>query len=68
MILTHGWDGLDDIWKHRAKKLLDEERIEELVQSHASGGLAPGQTAMEQISVFAEDTLSAPTEDEPYSA
>ena len=68
MILTHGWEDLDDIWKRRAEKLLDEERIDELAQCHTSGGLAPGQTAMEQISVFAEDTLSSPLEDEPYSA
>ena len=67
MILTHGWEGLDDIWKRRAEKLLDEERIEELAQYRASGGLASGQTAMEQISVWAEDTLSSPLEDEPYS-
>lgn len=68
MILAHGWESLDDRWKRRAEKLLDEERIEELAQCHASGGLAPGQTAMEQISVFAEDTLSSPLEDELHSA
>ena len=31
MILTNGWDALDDGWKHRAEKLLDDDRIEELV-------------------------------------
>lgn len=32
MILTHGWAGLGTIWQHRAEKILDDERIEELVQ------------------------------------
>lgn len=31
MILTHGWDALEDLWKRRAEKLLDTERIEELI-------------------------------------
>lgn len=31
MILTHGWDALEDLWKRRAEKLLDAERIEELI-------------------------------------
>lgn len=30
MLLTHGWYGLDDIWRRRAEKLLDDERIDEL--------------------------------------
>lgn len=30
MILTHGWDDLDGVWRRRAEKLLDSERIEEL--------------------------------------
>lgn len=30
MILAQGWDSLDDIWKHRAEKLLDADRIDEL--------------------------------------
>lgn len=30
MLLTHGWYGLDDIWRRRAGKLLDDERIDEL--------------------------------------
>lgn len=30
MLLTSGWYGLDDIWRRRADKLLDDERIEEL--------------------------------------
>ena len=30
MLLTHGWYGLDNIWRRRAEKLLDDERIDEL--------------------------------------
>lgn len=30
MLLASGWYGLDDIWRRRADKLLDDERIEEL--------------------------------------
>ena len=32
MILTHGWEALEDIWKRRAEKLLDGDRISELIQ------------------------------------
>lgn len=32
MILTHGWDELDDMWRRRAKKLLNGERIDELLR------------------------------------
>lgn len=30
MILAQGWDSLDSIWKRRAEKLLDDDRIDEL--------------------------------------
>lgn len=52
MILTYGWEDLEDYWKRRAKKLLDEDRIDELLQSRASGQPEPDQTAMEQISLY----------------
>jgi len=36
MILTHGWADLDDGWKHRAEKLLDGDRIDELAEQWKS--------------------------------
>ncbi len=45
MVLTHGWDTLEDIWKRRAKKLLDGKRIDELLQLRQ----APKET---QLSLF----------------
>ena len=37
MILAHGWDALEDTWKRRAEKLLDEDRIEEaLIKANKS--------------------------------
>ncbi len=68
MILTYGWDDLEDIWKRRAEKLLDEEQIDELIQCRAAEQLKPAQTSMAQISIFAEDTSSSALEDERYSA
>ena len=59
MILTHGWEELDSAWKRRAEKLLDEDRISELVQSHIAGQQAPAQTSAAQISIFAEAALSS---------
>lgn len=59
MILTHGWEDLDGAWKRRAEKLLDEDRISELVQSHIAGQQTPAQTPMTQISIFAEAALSS---------
>lgn len=52
MILAYGWEDLEDYWKRRAKKLLDEDRIDELLQSRTSGQPEPDQTAMEQISLY----------------
>ena len=38
MILAHGWDGLEDIWKNRARKLLEDIQICELDRQHNSAG------------------------------
>jgi len=57
MILTYGWDDLEDIWKRRAEKLLDEEQIDDLLQRRASEQTETAQAAEEQISIFTEDTL-----------
>lgn len=59
MILTHGWETLEDIWKRRAEKLLDDDRISELMQCHASGLLTPAQALMPQLSIFQEDTSAS---------
>ena len=32
MILTCGWDHLEDIWKRRAEKLLDDDQIDALIR------------------------------------
>lgn len=64
MLLTHGWEELDDIWKRRAKKLLDEAQIDELLQCRATGQQKPAQPAMEQISMFTEGALPPPCEEQ----
>jgi len=68
MILTYGWDDLEDSWKRRAEKLLDEERIGELVQRRTAEQLKPVQSPIAQLSIFAEDTPSSALEDERFSA
>lgn len=50
MILTYGWDALEDIWKRRAEKLLDEDRIDELLQQRQAPKAAPLKEA--QLSLF----------------
>ena len=66
MILAHGWEDLEAAWKRRAEKLLDDDRISELVQLHMAGQLTPAQAAMPQLSIFSEDALAS--EDERESA
>lgn len=56
MILTHGWDDLEAVWKRRAEKLLDDDRISELIQRRRAGQLTPAQASMPQLSIFPEDT------------
>lgn len=68
MILSCGWEALEDIWKRRAEKLLDDDRIDELDQCHASGQLTPDQAPMPQISIFPETVLSSVLEDKRNSA
>lgn len=68
MILACGWEELDDAWKRRAAKLLDEERISELNQAHAAGQLASAQLPAAQISIFAEDTVPVASENETHAA
>ena len=68
MILAHGWDDLEDCWKHRAEKLLEEDRIDELIQCHAAGQRIPAQMPMEQLRIFPEAALSPILEDEARSA
>ena len=41
MVLAHGWDGLEDIWKRRAEKLLGGDRIDELLQQRQTPKTAP---------------------------
>ena len=48
MLLTHGWYGLDDIWRSRAKKLLDDQRIGEL---HLQWKAAQAQTPLEETQI-----------------
>ena len=51
MILTCGWDRLEDIWKRRAEKLLDDDQIAALIrQCEASRAKGPPEEA--QISLF----------------
>ncbi len=68
MILAHGWENLEDLWKRRAEKLLEDERIDELVQCHAAGQLTPAQASMEQLRIFPEAALSPTLEDKARSA
>ena len=68
MILAHGWDDLEDCWKRRAEKLLEEDRIDELIQCHAAGQRIPAQMPMEQFRIFPEAALSPILEDEARSA
>ena len=68
MILTQGWEELDDIWKHRATKLLDEDRISELIQAYAAGPQASAQPPVAQISIFAEDAVPSTPEKETHAA
>lgn len=51
MVLTYGWDDLDGGWKRRAEKLLDEDRIAELIQQHGLSKVtaSPKET---QMSIF----------------
>ena len=64
MILSCGWEALDDGWKHRASKLLDEDRISELIQAHTARHLASAQTPMAQLSIFAEAASPSMSETE----
>lgn len=51
MILTYGWTELDNIWRRRAEKLLDDDRIEELLlQRKAIKAQKPPEEL--QISLF----------------
>jgi len=56
MILAFGWKDLEDIWKRRAEKLLDEEQIDNLLQHRVSEQMGVTQASEEQISMFTEDT------------
>ena len=51
MVLAHGWDALEDIWKRRAEKLLGEDRIDELLQQRQISKEAP--PAETQICLYA---------------
>jgi len=51
MILAHGWDALEDTWKRRAEKLLDEDRIDELLRQRQISKEAP--PAETQICLYA---------------
>ena len=64
MILAHGWDDLDTIWKRRAEKLLDDDRIDELTQCHKDGQLTPAQVSMRQLSIFPGDISASENERE----
>lgn len=46
MILPHGWDDLEAAWKRLAEKLLDDDRISELIRCHRAGQLTPTQVSM----------------------
>jgi len=51
MLQSHDWKDLDDIWKYRVEKLLDEDRIEELIQQrNAAKAACPPEEA--QIRLF----------------
>lgn len=48
MLLTCGWNGLDDLWRRRAEKLLDDQRIDEL---HLQWKAAQAQTPPEETQI-----------------
>ena len=51
MILTCGWDHLEDIWKRRAERLLDDDQIDALIrQRETPEAKEPPEAA--QISLF----------------
>lgn len=50
MILTHGWTDLEIRWKRKAEKLLDDDRIEELLQQRQTSKTAPPKDT--QLSLF----------------
>lgn len=50
MVLAHGWDALEDTWKRRAKKLLDGDQINELLQQRQAPKAVPPKEA--QLSLF----------------
>lgn len=68
MLLTFGWEGLDGLWKRRVEKLLDVDRIDELIQCHAAGQAEPGQVSMDQMSMFTEDMLSPASGEQQHIA
>ena len=41
MVLAHGWDALEDMWKRRAEKLLGGDRIDELLWQRQAPKEAP---------------------------
>lgn len=51
MILTYGWAGLDDGWRCRAEKLLDDGRIAELAEQWAAAQV-PKPSSENQLSIF----------------
>ena len=51
MILTHGWANLDGLWQRRAEKLLDDERIEELLQQRKEASVQKPPEEL-QLSLF----------------
>ena len=53
MVLSHGWDGLEDMWKRRAEKLLDGDRIDELLQQRQTPKTAPPKET--QLSLFLDE-------------
>ncbi|WP_304634347.1 hypothetical protein [uncultured Oscillibacter sp.] len=60
MILAHGWDALEDTWKRRAEKLLDEDRIDELLrQRQISKEAPPAETQICLYASASDRTLDA---------
>ena len=60
MILAHGWDALEDTWKRRAEKLLDEDRIDELLrQRQISQEAPPAETQICLYASASDRTLDA---------
>ena len=51
MILTYGWAGLDEGWRRRAEKLLDDDRITELAEQWAAAQV-PKPSSEDQLSIF----------------